>query len=847
MRRSYPFILILIALLFSLKAVAQEPVPKPLGSRFPNIKASLDDGFFVLAEQQAYGALLQELKPEAEAEANLLLAHALWGQKRYTEMLKNLEDQDGDPGFVYWRTRALFELKQYEQALLAMERGGEAFMASRYAPAGIRLKGYMLAQLGRLNEAEQVYKTFASSFPNHRWTVENQFDLADIYSRQKRLDDASSVYEKLGKGEDTKVAERARLQLGHLLYTQGGTNDLDRARGLLSGLATNEAVNLIYRIDAFIDLAALEEQAGNGDASEAAMRSGIALSPDARQRVPLKLALARKLLSEGETEASLKLLEECRAEAPTQQIAAELQLEKSKALYQAGRYEAADEGYQIYLEVAADEAGLAEAYFGKGLTLWQLGRFAEAASVFDKAYAALQHPERKADALFKAGDAYFRSDKLEDAEKRYRSFVTDYSTHPNMPNALYQLGLALMKIGRREEAVSTFGLLESNHASSPFAELAALRTADVMRASRQWEEALVKYDEIVGTYTNMSVQATGRFMQGLLLNEYLRRYPEAQAAFETVISDYPESEYVPQAEFMRGFSLAWQGQYEEAIKTCQDFVINYPDSEWTPKVIFWLGEQFYNQGKYEEAEPLFLRIFEDFKGDELAPRALYWAGRAAVEQDKNKEAFDRYSEVAKTFPDSDIMPEVRFAQGDVLTELGQFSKAILAFDEIIKNYPDSYLVNAAWGRKGDCQFSLASENPARYTEAMNSYQAVLDRPTAPIGLKLNVESKIGECLEKTNVSAKAFSRYMNVVYTFINENVERSPYTVTWFTKSALAAGAIKEKQRAWKEAVHVYERIIEARVPAKDWAAERIEEIKAENWLLFQDPEEADDVGTHG
>jgi len=130
---------------------------------------------------------------------------------------------------------------------------------------------------------------------------------------------------------------------------------------------------------------------------------------------------------------------------------------------------------------------------------------------------------------------------------------------------------------------------------------------------------------------------------------------------------------------------------------------------------------------------------------------------------------------------------------------------------------------------------------------MNSYQAVLDRPTAPIGLKLNVESKIGECLEKTNVSAKAFSRHMNVVYTFLNENVERSPYTVTWFTKSALAAGAIKEKQRDWEAAVHVYERIIEAQVPAKDWAAERIKEIKAENWRLFQNPEEADDVGTHG
>lgn len=847
MRRSYVSILTVFILLFSLKAVAQEPVPKPLSSRFPNIKASLDDGFFVLAEQQAYGALLQELKPEEEAEANLLLAHALWGQKRYSELLQNLTDQNGAPGFVYWQMRAHFELKQYEQALLVLERGGEAFMASRYAPAAVRLQGYMLTELGRLDEAEQAFKHFAASFPNHRWNIENQFDLAEVYGLQGRVADAAKVLETLGRGGDIKVAERARLKLGHLLYTQGTAEELERARGLLGGLATNESVNLMYRIDAFVDLAALEQQEGNLGASEAAMRSGIALSPDARQRVPLKLALARRLLSQGKTAASLKLLEECRTEAPTQQIAAELQLEKSKALYQAGRYAEADEGYQVYLDVAADEAGLAEAYFGKGLTLWQLERYAEAAGVFDKAYKALTDQERKADALFKAGDAYFRAEKLEEAEKRYRSFVTDFSAHENMPNALYQLGLALMKIGRREEALTTFSVLETNHAGSPFAEKAALRTADVMRANRQWDLALDKYEQIVGTYTNTDVQATSRFMQGLVLNEYLRRYAEAQAAFETVIADYPDSEFVQQAEFMRGFSLAWQGQYEEAIETCRSFIEKYPDSEWTPKVIFWLGEQYYNQGKYDEARPLFLRIAEDFKDHELAPRALYWAGRAASGQSNYVEAFEQYSEVAKSYPESDIMPEVRFAQGDVLTELGQFAKAILAFEEIIKNYPDSYLVNAAWGRKGDCQFSLATDSPARYGEAMNSYQAILDRPSAPVGLKMHVENKIAVCLEKTNVSDKAFSRYMNVVYTFINENVERSPYTVTWFTRSAFSAAAIKEKQRAWKEAVQVYERVIEANVPAQDEAHNRIEKIKADNWLLFQNPEETDDVGING
>ncbi|MEI6892504.1 MAG: tetratricopeptide repeat protein [Pontiella sp.] len=834
-------------LTFALKTVAQEPVPKPMSSRFPNIRASLDDGFFMLGEQQARGVLQGELQEDEVAQATLLLIHALWGQRRYSEMQVILRGKNGDPGYVYWRARTSYELKQFGRALDALNSVDDEVTKSRYAPSMLRLKGHLEQRIGQFDEAEVSYKKFATDYPNHRASTENQFDLAKVYTLQNRLPEALEVYEKLASGDHKEAAERATLKWAHLLYTQATIENVDRSRLLLSMLATNDQTRLLYRIDAYIDLGALEQKAGNRDAAERAMRSGIALSPDARQRVPLKLALAKLLLNAGQSEAALQLLEECRAEAPNQVIAAELQLEKSKALYQAGRYEDAESGYQIYLDVADDEKGLTEAYYGKGLSLWKLERYAEAATIFDKAVNLLKDPAQKADALFKAGDSFFKAEKQEEAEKRYRSFVIDFPDHANRPNALYQLGLAQMKIGRRAEALNTFRILETNHATSPFAEMAAFRMADVLRASREWEAALAKFEQIGHVYTNTATQALSKYRQGLMLYEDLYRYEEAQKVFETLIADYSDSEYGQQSIFMRGFCLAWLGKTDESIETCTDFVEKNPDSIWTPKVVFWLGQHFYNFGKYEKSETLFLRFEPDFKGNELAARALYWAGRAAAKQSNYVTAIERYSEVAKNYPESEILPQMRFAQGDALTELGQFAKAILAFEEIIKNYPESYLVNAAWGRKGDCQFSLAVDNPARYAEALKSYQAILDRPSAPEGLKLHVENGIGQCLEKMNASDKAFSRYMNVVYTFINENVERSPYTVTWFTRSAMAAASIKEKQRAWPDAVHVYERIIEAGVPGKDWAAEQIDKIKKENWLLFQQPEEMDHVGTDG
>jgi TolA-binding protein len=839
-------ILFIILLLFATKAVAQDPVPRPASARFPNIRASLNDGFFALAEQQARGVLRADPGKVEEREAMLLLVHSLWGQKRYSEMLELLEVYNGAPGYVYWRARANFELKRYDIALKILNDADAAMDESRYAPSALRLKGHMEEVAGLLAAAEATFERFAETFPNHRDRIENQFDLADIYVLQKRIPEAIALYETMAGGERGKEAQRAQLKLAHLLYTQGAAENFDGARKLLTGLATNENARLAYRIDAYVDLAALEEKAGSRKAAESAMRKAISASPDARQRVPLKLSLARMHLRGGNTEGALKLLEECRAEAPNETIAAELQLQKAAALLQAERHSEAADAYQVYLDVADDPDGLAQAYFGKGLALSALERFSEAAAALDKAVKGLRDPDERSDALFKAADAYYQAGKFEDAEKGYRLFITDSPDHINMPNALYQLGLSLAGTGRRADAMESFRTLETDYAASAFAEKAALRVADLLLAGEQWEAALEKFSEVGQTYTNSLVAAMSRHQSGLVLYR-LGRYADAQAVFESVISNFPESEYVPQASYMRGFCLYLQGQAEEAEKTCRAFIEKYPDSEWAPEVIFWLAEQYFNQGAYLEAEPLFLRIATDYKGHRLAPRALYWAGRAAATQSNYVKAIERYGEVAKTYPDSEILPQTRFAQGDALTELGEFARAVLAFEEIIKNYPDSYLVNAAWGRKGDCQFSLAVDRSARYAEAMSSYQVILDRPSAPLGLKLQAEYKIGRCLEKTNVPDKAFSRYMNVVYTFINENVERSPYSVMWFTRAAFGAATLKEKEKAWQDAVQIYDRVVEANVPAKDEALKRIEKIKNDNWLLFQQAEETSNVGTDG
>jgi tetratricopeptide (TPR) repeat protein len=168
-------------------------------------------------------------------------------------------------------------------------------------------------------------------------------------------------------------------------------------------------------------------------------------------------------------------------------------------------------------------------------------------------------------------------------------------------------------------------------------------------------------------------------------------------------------------------------------------------------------------------------------------------------------AIEYFVSVVASYPNSDILTQVRFAEGDALSLLGRFSEAIGVFNEILESGLDEELVNAAWGRKAGCLFALADNKAEGYEAAMKAYQSILDRPSASAALKMEAEYMVGRCLEELNMPEKAFSRYMNVVYPFLKEAPERTPDMAFWFSRSAMGAAAIKERQREWVEARACY------------------------------------------
>jgi outer membrane protein assembly factor BamD (BamD/ComL family) len=264
----------------------------------------------------------------------------------------------------------------------------------------------------------------------------------------------------------------------------------------------------------------------------------------------------------------------------------------------------------------------------------------------------------------------------------------------------------------------------------------------------------------------------------------------------------------------------------------------YPKSELAPRVRFWIGRFAYNTGDYLRAQKQFSSFVKAYPKHELVDAALYRSGMTALKQKEYVKAIETFGNLAKNYPQSRYLAGARFYQADAMCELGKFSGAILVFDELINSFPESSFVSLAWGRKGDCLFTLGAEEPSRYREAIRSYRVITQSPQTRRDYVLQAEYKIARSMEKLGEQDAALEHYYaNVMVPFLLAREHGEPVSAAekvWFTRAALAlVDSIRQKED-WRKLVRVLSRVAEADVAISADATRQIKEIERDKWWLF-------------
>lgn len=801
-----------------------------------NAQAALADELYPMAESCARQYLaLPDLPPEKQLAATLVLARARYGLQDYTaarELLQPWRDRaqksEQADELDFWVATTEIELGNLKAGLDLLDDFHTRYPKSAYLPHALRLRAWTYLKSGRQDDALTAFAEFAKLYGDLPEDAANRLNWGQALMEAGENVKAIEVLTELVKRHpSTHAAQQGRILLARLLLAE---QQPAAAREFLSPLLKPQDVPDIIRGMALLEMAAVAEAETNRVEAITLIDQCLARVSDPQLKNVASLRKGELLLRMGKIEEGTALIHEFVATAPAETAAA-VQLNLGQTLQKLGLPEKALVEFQNYIETFTAKPGLAQAWQARGALLLQLNRQLEAATAFENAAELVPDTLSHTRLLYQAGDALLAAGQFQTAEPFYRRVIESAPESDQAERALFQTAICLQKQNRPEDAMEVLWQLTDAGADELLTASAFLQIGAILQEQGDLNQARAIY-QLMSKHGPLPTRATALYQLGLM-DYRLERFLPALQKFRRISDEFPESETGEMAAYMQAWCHYMLRENDQAVENFQKFMQKYPTAARAADAKFWLAENHFNRGAYYLAENDFLEMAIAYSNAPLADDALFWAGRAALMQKEFRRANEHFALLIRQYPDTNRKTDARFYQGEALCELGEFASAILIFDEIIKQAPDSYLAERAWFRKGDSQFTLGTEDPKRYEEAIASYRIILDRSDVTPGARMQAEYKIGRCLEKTGQADAAFESYMNVVYNFFNHPESRAKNAV-WFTRAAFNAAAMMEEEKAWRKAVAIYQRVVDANVVAGRDAAERIRKIRLDQWMFF-------------
>ncbi|AWL12317.1 uncharacterized protein HMF8227_01847 [Saliniradius amylolyticus] len=93
-------------------------------------------------------------------------------------------------------------------------------------------------------------------------------------------------------------------------------------------------------------------------------------------------------------------------------------------------------------------------------------------------------------------------------------------------------------------------------------------------------------------------------------------------------------------------------RYDDAIPEFKAFLSNYPDSEYAPNAHYWLGQLLFNQQQWSESENHFERVVNGFPESSKRADSMLKLAMIAQNQSNLAKARQLFEQVSSEYPDS---------------------------------------------------------------------------------------------------------------------------------------------------------------------------------------------------
>jgi TolA-binding protein len=195
----------------------------------------------------------------------------------------------------------------------------------------------------------------------------------------------------------------------------------------------------------------------------------------------------------------------------------------------------------------------------------------------------------------------------------------------------------------------------------------------------------------------------------------------AGRSFGQLVEQYPDSPLADDADYLKGLSAFYLGDYAACINTLRNYGRKYPRSANLSRVSYWLGNAAFQLGQYREALARFQSQVQDYPEESgYLEQSLLLMGMSQEKLGAWNEAGASYRRLVERPSASSLWPEALFRLGGVQLRGGEYASSLTCFTRILVEFPQSPFSAEAVFYAAESAFFLG-----RYPEAEKRYRTAL--------------------------------------------------------------------------------------------------------------------------
>ncbi len=366
----------------------------------------------------------------------------------------------------------------------------------------------------------------------------------------------------------------------------------------------------------------------------------------------------------------------------------------------------------VYNEVV--QFNIAWTYFSKN-------QFNEAIVEFRKLIGEFPLSQLMPRVLFNMGDAFYNLRQYDSARVYYQRVPKEYPQSPLVADALTGLQYTYEAEGRPTAAVAQIDTLLRSSQSGISREELLLKKGDILFGQGEFGEAVIEYNKLLSLSPSRSVQGK-TYYQLARAYEMENNIQQAVRYYETVMKDYADLDFAPNANLSLGIAHIKTKRFREAVGVFREFEIKFPNSPLLSEVRYNHGVALVNLKEKNNAASQFISVIEKHPDDIFADRSRLQLSRVLLSNKQYRASLDTLNSVLNRRSD-DIAAEALLMVGENYLSMKKSADALQVFRDVYEQYTEfPMLVERAHLGAGECYERLKNVRDARlhYEEVVAS-------------------------------------------------------------------------------------------------------------------------------